>query len=91
MKIGTRNEIRPTNANAVNNPKASVFAPHSQREARATLPVGADGSWTSPLLPAGRYRVTARIVAGSPPTAKTAGASAVVERDEVTTVKLELR
>jgi hypothetical protein len=52
---------------------------------------GEDGAWTSPLLPPGRYRVTARVVAGDPPRAHTAAAQETIERGKTARVELELR
>jgi hypothetical protein len=55
------------------------------------VPANADGTWTSPLLPPGRYRITARLMAGTPPTPRTASAEHTLARGEVAQIRLELR
>ena len=49
---------------------------------------GEDGSWTSPSLPVGSYRLSARVLAGQPPRALTASAQARVESGKK--IKVEL-
>lgn len=48
----------------------------------------ASGAWSSPLLPPGNYRVTARVVAGEPATTRAATGKASLARGERTEVKL---
>jgi hypothetical protein len=60
------------------------------QNAPIVVPASADGRWSSPLLPPGRYRITARVISGSPPTPKTAGTEHTVMRGEATEVKLVL-
>jgi len=60
------------------------------QNAPVVIPTDDSGRWSSPLLPPGRYRITARLIAGSPPRARTASDDRTLARGETVEVALEL-
>jgi hypothetical protein len=52
------------------------------------IPVDAKGAWSSPLLPAGNYALTARALAGTPTLALTASARSAIQSGERREIEL---